>query len=62
MSDDFVKALTRLETKMEAVEQTLSELKTELKQSKPPVLPVAGGLIGILAAACTAYLQTTGQA
>lgn len=62
MSEEIVKALTRLETKMEAVEQTISELKSDLKQPKTPVLPVAGGLVGLLAAACTAYLQATGQA
>lgn len=62
MSEEIVKALTRLETKVENIEHTITELKSELKQPKQPVLPVAGGLVGLVAAACTAYLQVSGQA
>lgn len=62
MSDEIVKTLTRLETKVETIEETLKELKSDLKTSKGPLLPVAGGLAGVIAAACTAYLGATGRA
>jgi len=61
-SEDVVKALTRLETKLEGVEGTLSELKNDLKTAKAPVLPVTGGLVGLAAAVWTGYLQATGKA
>jgi hypothetical protein len=62
ISEDIVKALTRVETKVEAIEHTLSELKSDLKTSKPPVLPVTGGVVGLAAAVWTGYLQATGHA
>jgi hypothetical protein len=62
MSEEIVKALTRLETKVQHIEQTLGELKNDLKTPKSPVLPVTGGLVGLAAAFWTGYLQATGQA
>lgn len=61
-SEDIVKALTRLETKSEAIELSIAELKTDLRATKPPVLPVTGGLAGVAAAVWTAYLQASGKA
>lgn len=61
-SEDIVKSLTRLETKLEAFEQSFSELKTDLKTPKTPVLPVTGGLAGLVAAVWTGYLQASGKA
>lgn len=60
--EDIVKSLTRLETKLEGVEDTLTELKNDLKTPKTPVLPVTGGLVGLAAAVWTGYLQATGKA
>lgn len=62
MSEEIVKALTRLETKVENIEHVISELKSDLKSSKSPVIPVTGGVVGVLAMVWTAYLQATGQA
>lgn len=62
MSEEVVKAITRLETKMDAVEKTVEELRNDLKTSKTPVLPVTGGLVGLAAAVWTGYLQASGQA
>lgn len=61
-SEDIVKALTRLEAKLEHVEQGLGELKNDLKTNKTPVLPVTGGVAGLVAAIWTGYLQARGQA
>lgn len=61
-SEDIVKALTRLDTKLEHVEQSITELKNDLKSSKTPVLPVTGGVAGLVAAVWTGYLQARGQA
>lgn len=62
MNEEIVKTLTRLETKVEAIEQTIIELKTDLRSGHTPVLPVTGGVVGILAAAWTAYAQASGKA
>ena len=62
MSEEIVKALTRLEVKVEAIEQTITELKIDLKTSRVPALPVTGGLVGLAAAVWTGYLTATGQA
>jgi hypothetical protein len=62
VSEEIVKALTRLETKMEFIELTVTELKSELKGGKLPVLPVTGGIVGLVAAIWTGYLQASGQA
>lgn len=61
-SEDVVKGLTRLETKLEGIEQTIVELKIDLKTAKSPVIPVTGGIVGLAAAVWTGYLQATGQA
>ena len=61
-SEDVVKALTRLETKVEHVEKVIGELTNDLKTSKTPVLPVTGGVAGLVAAVWTGYLQARGQA
>ena len=62
MNEEIVKALTRLEVKVEAIEQTISELKNELKSSKQPTLPMTGGVAGLLADVWMGYLQATGKA
>lgn len=61
-NEDIVKALTRIETKLEFIEQAVTEVRSESNASKTPVLPVTGGLVGLLAAAWTGYLQATGHA
>lgn len=61
-SEEIVKGLTRLETKLEAIELTIAELKSDLKTAKPPVLPVTGGVVGLVTAVWVGYLQATGQA
>jgi hypothetical protein len=70
VSEEIVKSLTRLETKVEGIEQTIGELKSDLKSvvsngamtTKTPVLPVTGGLVGLAAALWTGYLQASGKA
>jgi hypothetical protein len=62
ISEEIVERLTRLETTLGHVEQALGELKGELKTNKQPVLPTAGGVAGLVAAAWTGYLQARGQA
>lgn len=62
MNEEIIKALARLETKVETIEKTITEMKTDLRQSKIPMLPVTGGLVGIAAAVWTGYLQASGQA
>lgn len=61
-NEDIVKALTRIETKLEFIEQTLTKVSAESNTTKLPVLPVTGGLVGLIAAAWTGYLQATGHA
>lgn len=61
-SEDVVKALTRLETKLEHVERAIEQLQTDVKTSKAPVLPVTGGVAGLAAAVWTGYLQASGKA
>jgi hypothetical protein len=60
--EDIVKALTRIDTKLEYIEQSIVELRSAPSSSKLSVLPVTGGLVGLIAAACTGYLQATGHA
>jgi hypothetical protein len=60
--EDIVKALTRIDTKLEYIEETISELKNGSTSGKLSVLPVTGGIVGLVAAACTGYLQATGHA
>jgi hypothetical protein len=60
--EDIVKALTRIDTKLEYIEQSIVELRSGSTASKMAVLPVTGGLVGLIAAVCTGYLQATGHA
>lgn len=60
--EDIVKALTRINTKLEYIEKSIDELKSSPSSSKSSVLPVTGGVVGLIAAACTGYLQATGHA
>lgn len=61
MEESLVKELTRLQVQMENVQKTIDELKAVIQPVKRPVLPVTGGVIGLLAMVWTAYLQATGQ-
>lgn len=60
--EEIVEALTRLSVKLEGIEQSLSEVKSDLKTGKGPVLPVTGGVAGLVAAIWTGYLQASGKA
>lgn len=60
--EDIVKALTRIDTKLEYIEKTIGELQNGSNSSKLSVLPVTGGIAGMVAAACVGYLQATGHA
>jgi hypothetical protein len=46
---------------MENVEKVVAELRSAIQPVKAPVLPVTGGVVGLLAMAWTAYLQATGK-
>lgn len=58
---DVAVAIAKLETKVDAMQGAINELKVNL-QTKTPVLPVTGGLVGLAAAVWTGYLQATGRA
>lgn len=60
--EDIVKALTRIDTKLEYIERTVEDLKIAPSSAKNGVLPVTGGLVGLVSAVCVAYLQATGRA
>ena len=73
MSNEELVAIAKLETKVDNIERSVNELKSDLKmvtqvssqptsQSKAPVLSVTGGLVGLAAAVWTGYLQATGRA
>jgi hypothetical protein len=61
MEESLVKELTRLQVQMENVQKTIDELKMVIQPVKSPILPVTGGVVGLLAMVWTAYLQTSGQ-
>lgn len=63
MNDDMsvVKTLTRIETEVKHIKEDVSELKAALRPTRTPVLPVTGGIVGVLAMVWTAYLQASGQ-
>jgi hypothetical protein len=46
---------------MESVTKSVDELKAVIQPTKAPVLPVTGGVVGLMAMAWTAYLQATGK-
>jgi hypothetical protein len=54
-------AIVRIETDLKYIKRDVRELKETLKPVRSPVLPVTGGLVGVLAMVWTAYLQATGQ-
>lgn len=61
MDESLIKELTRLQVQMENVQKTIDELKSVIQPVKTPVLPVTGGIVGLLAMVWTAYLQASGQ-
>lgn len=62
MDEDYVRLLTRLEVKVENVENAVSELKAVIQPVKSPILPVTGGVTGFLSMVYMAYLQGSGKA
>lgn len=61
MDEEMIKALTRLQVQMENLEKTVGELRLIFQPVKTPVLPVTGGVVGLMAMVWTAYLQATGK-
>lgn len=62
MNDEqLITTLAELQSDMKYVKRDVKEIRDSLKPSRTPVLPVTGGIVGVLAMVWTAYLQATGQ-